>query len=104
MRIYKGFMFLAGVAALSMGAVAPASAEFFGCHDKPGQVLYSYNGSPSDFRDRSYNSGGYSHYSGSSSYGSSSSYSEDSGGNTRYYRAGSSHATNYRSPRYRNDR
>jgi hypothetical protein len=32
--------------ALTVGAVAPASAEFFGCNDKPGRVLYSYGGTP----------------------------------------------------------
>lgn len=35
--------------ALSLSAVAPASAEFFGCKDQRGQVLYSYNGSPSNY-------------------------------------------------------
>lgn len=36
-----GFGLGALIVALSLGAVAPASAEFFGCNDKPGQVLYN---------------------------------------------------------------
>ena len=47
MRIYRaGFGLLAGILVLSFGSAAPASAEFFGCHDKPGQVLAVYGGTP----------------------------------------------------------
>ncbi len=31
----------AAVIALGLTGVAPARAEFFGCNDRPGQVLYS---------------------------------------------------------------
>lgn len=34
------------VIAFSIGATAPASAEFFGCNDKPSKVVYSYAGKP----------------------------------------------------------
>jgi hypothetical protein len=36
------------VAAMAM-AVTPASAEFFGCNDRPGRVLYSYAGAPAAY-------------------------------------------------------
>jgi hypothetical protein len=42
----KTWAFLVGLAlifAINAGFLAPASAEFFGCHDKPGRVL-SYDG------------------------------------------------------------
>ncbi|HEY2757557.1 MAG TPA: hypothetical protein VGJ01_17655 [Pseudolabrys sp.] len=41
--------------ALSAGAARPASAEFFGCNDadRPGRVLYSYNGTPGAYGTRS---------------------------------------------------
>ena len=92
MRIYKGLGVLAGVAALSLAAMAPASAEFFSCHDKPGQLLYSYNGTPDGFRSHS----NYSRARSSRAYGST-----DYAAHTRYYRAGSSPATYNR---YRYDR
>jgi hypothetical protein len=41
---------LAVILAVSAG-MSPASAEFFGCHDKPGKVLASYAGSPSSYSD-----------------------------------------------------
>jgi len=44
------------VLALSLAATAPASAELFTCHQRPGQVLYSYNGSPGQYGSRSYTS------------------------------------------------
>jgi hypothetical protein len=39
------------LAALSLGATVPASAEFFNCNQRPGQVLYSnsYSGSPGQY-------------------------------------------------------
>lgn len=40
--------------ALSLSAVAPASAEFFGCNDQRGKLLYSYKGTPSAYDSRSY--------------------------------------------------
>ena len=36
----------AAIGALGIVSAAPASAEFFGCNDRPGQLLYSYNGTP----------------------------------------------------------
>ncbi len=41
--LWTGLGLLALAAAVTAGAVRPASAEFFGCDDKPGQVL-SYDG------------------------------------------------------------
>ena len=41
------------ILALTMGAAAPASAEFFNCNQRPGQLLYSYSGSPSNYGNRS---------------------------------------------------
>lgn len=40
-----------GILALT-AAAAPASAEFFNCNQRPGQVLYSYSGSPSNYGSR----------------------------------------------------
>lgn len=77
--------------ALGLGA-APAAAEMFTCHDKPGQLLYSYNGTAGDYRGRNH-----------SSY-SRSRYSDDQSARTRYYRAGAAHATYFRSRHYWNDR
>jgi len=93
MRIYKGFAVLAAAVALSISAAAPASAEFFSCRDKPGQLLYSYNGSPASYGShvpRRYSS------SGNRAYGSVS--------HARYYRAGASRATYFRSRRSWNNR
>jgi hypothetical protein len=74
---------LVGTLALSLSA-APASAEMFTCHDKPGQVLYSYKGTPSDYRGRNY---------------SRRRTTDDYAAHTRYYRADSSHASYYGSRR-----
>jgi hypothetical protein len=41
------------ILALTLGAAAPASAEFFNCNQRPGQLLYSYSGSPSNYGSRS---------------------------------------------------
>lgn len=38
--------------AVTLGASAPASAELFTCHQRPGQVLYSYGGSPGQYGNR----------------------------------------------------
>jgi hypothetical protein len=43
---WTGFGLGALMVALSLGAVAPASAEFFGCNDRPGKVLSSTSGAP----------------------------------------------------------
>jgi len=43
---------VAAILALGAGAVTPASAEFFGCNDKPGRVLYSYTGAPRAYSAR----------------------------------------------------
>jgi hypothetical protein len=37
---------LALVGGLMVASSVPASAEFFGCNDRPGQLLYSYTGTP----------------------------------------------------------
>lgn len=68
---------LAATLALGLSA-APAAAEMFTCHDQPGQVLYSYSGTPSDYRSRNY---------------SRRRSTNDYAAQTRRYRAGSSHAT-----------
>lgn len=41
------------ILALTVAAAAPASAEFFNCNQRPGQLLYSYSGSPSNYGSRS---------------------------------------------------
>jgi len=41
------------ILALSLAATVPASAEFFNCNQRPGQLLYSYSGSPSQYGGRS---------------------------------------------------
>ena len=41
-----------GALALSLSTAAPARAEFFGCNDKPGQLLYSYNGPATAYHSR----------------------------------------------------
>jgi len=38
---------------LSLAATVPASAEFFNCNQRPGQLLYSYSGSPGQYGSRS---------------------------------------------------
>jgi hypothetical protein len=81
-----GLGLLAGVLALS--AITSASAEMFTCHDRPGQVLAVYNGSPSTYGSRSYSR----HY--------SSNYSAQS-----YRRSYQRHATIFAASRhYWNDR
>jgi hypothetical protein len=88
MRIGRaGYGLLAAILALGL-SVAPAAAEMFTCHDKPGQVLYSYSGTPSEYRGRNY-----------SRWRQSDGYSA----RTRYYRAGSSHAAYYGSRRSWNE-
>jgi len=54
------------VLALSLAATVPAAAEFFNCNQRPGQVLYSYSGSPSQYGSRSYSSSSSSSRAGSS--------------------------------------
>ena len=44
---------LALILALSLAATVPASAEFFNCNQRPGQLLYSYSGSPGQYGARS---------------------------------------------------
>ena len=41
------------ILALSLAATVPASAEFFNCNQKPGQLLYSYSGAPGQYSSRS---------------------------------------------------
>ncbi len=92
MRIYTGFGLLGSVLTLSFAMAAPAAAEMFTCHDKPGQVLYSYEGTPDSYRSRGKH---YSHVSSSRAYGGT-----DYSAHTRYYRAGSTPATHSRARRY----
>jgi hypothetical protein len=42
------------ILALTVGFAAPAMAEFFGCKDTRGQVLYTYGGSPDQYSSRGY--------------------------------------------------
>jgi hypothetical protein len=79
-----------GARALTFGAVSPVSAEFFNCNQKPGQLLYSYNGSPSDYGSR---------HSRSSSPRYSRDYYPQS--SRRHYQ---SHATYFGSRRYEDER
>jgi hypothetical protein len=51
-KLWTGLGRGALVMALSIGAAAPASAEFFGCNDKDGRVVASYIGTPSDYGKR----------------------------------------------------
>jgi hypothetical protein len=92
MRIYTGFVLLAGVLALSLSTAVPAAAELFTCHDQPGQVLYSYEGTPDSYRSRANR---HSRVRGSRAYGSA-----DYSAHTRYHRAGSTPANHSRSRRY----
>ena len=84
---------LALIGALVVGFSAPVSAEFFNCNQRPGQLLYSYSGTPDQYirRQHNYSTPRYSRRSAS-----------------RYYRAGSSryrqHATYYSDSRYWNGR
>lgn len=43
---WTGYGLGALMVALSLSAVAPASAEFFGCNDRPGKVLSSTSAAP----------------------------------------------------------
>lgn len=93
MRIYRaGFGFLAGILVLSFGSAAPPRLNFFGCHDKPGQVLAVFGGTPGSHHSRNYSSCG------------SGRYSDDYAAQTRYRRPDARHATDYRSQHYWNDR
>jgi len=56
-----------GLLILALVAATPASAEMFTCHDKPGQVLAVYNGSPNNLGGRSYSRRYTSDYSAQSS-------------------------------------
>jgi hypothetical protein len=40
-KAVAGFALIGLVVVLTVGAIAPASAEFFGCNDRPGRVLSS---------------------------------------------------------------
>ncbi len=53
-RVVAGLAFAGLASALMLGAIVPAAAEFFGCNDRPGQVL-SYDG------HRAYASARYTH-------------------------------------------
>ena len=52
-RILSLFGLLALIGATWVVSSAPASAEFFGCNDRRGQVLYSYSGTPDAYMRRS---------------------------------------------------
>jgi uncharacterized membrane protein len=69
-----------------LALTSPASAEFFNCHQRSGQLLYSYSGSASQYSGRS----------------SNRSYSNDFAASTRHqYQA---HATYTGARHYWNDR
>ena len=51
-RSVVGLLLLIG--ALMAVSSLPASAEFFGCNDRPGQLLYSYRGTPAGYAQRQY--------------------------------------------------
>jgi hypothetical protein len=91
--LFGPMAFLALIGVLVVAFSAPASAEFFSCNQRPGQVLYSYSGTPDQYTGRRHN------YSAPRYYGRS--YGQ-------YYRAGSSHyrrhATYYGDARYWNGR
>ncbi|HZD89608.1 MAG TPA: hypothetical protein VE224_05880 [Pseudolabrys sp.] len=63
--ILLGFIAIVGV--LATISAAPASAEFFGCNDRPGQLLYSYNGTPDAYISRRHRYGAPRSYSRSTS-------------------------------------
>ena len=90
-RILSLFGLLALIGATWVVSSAPASAEFFGCNDRRGQLLYSYSGTPDAYIRRQHRSYGAPHY--SSQY-------------TRYYsaRPHRRHATYYNATRYWNGR
>jgi hypothetical protein len=71
--------------ALTLGVSAPASAELFTCHQRLGQVLSTYSGSPGQYGNRS----------------SSQRYTSDFAASPR--RQAQSHAS-YTSRHYGNDR
>ncbi len=48
-RIRSLFGLLALIGALTAVYSSSASAEFFGCNDRRGQVLYSYSGTPDGY-------------------------------------------------------
>lgn len=56
------FGLLALIGALMAASVSSASAEFFTCNQRPGQVLYSYTGTPGQYvgRQRRYSPRRYS--------------------------------------------
>ena len=64
---------------LLLGAASPASAELFTCHQRPGQVLYSYSGAPGQYGGRT------------SSRNYSSSYTNDFAASSRRQTQASSH-------------
>ena len=78
------------IVVLSLAATVPASAEFFNCNQRPGQVLYSYSGSPSQ-------------YGGSRTSSSSRRYTSDYSAQSSRQRY-QAHATYFGSRHYGNDR
>ena len=84
------FGLLALTGALMAASVSSASAEFFSCNQRPGQVLYSYSGTPDAYISRQQR-----HYSAPRYRSSSSRYSS-----TPRRR----HATYYSDSRYWNGR
>jgi len=46
------FGLLALIGVLMAVSSAPASAEFFNCNQRPGQLLYSYTGTPDQYLSR----------------------------------------------------
>ncbi len=93
------FGLLVLIGALVVAFSGPASAEFFTCSQRPGQLLYSYSGTPGQYSGRRHS------YSAPRAYSAPRRYSRAS---SRYYRAGSSryrrHASYYGGARYWNGR
>ena len=80
----KGIGLVALAAALTFAT--SASAELFTCHQRPGQVLYSYSGAPGQYGSRSSSSRSYTtsyssrtRYQAQASYSSSRHYWNDRG-------------------------
>lgn len=55
-RIRSLSCLLALIGGLVVVASVPASAEFFNCNQRPGQLLYSYTGTPDQYSGRRYRS------------------------------------------------
>ena len=77
-RSLFGLLVLAG--ALLAASSIPAAAEFFSCKDRPGQLLYSYTGTPDQYirRQHRYSSRQFNHGHSAPRYSRRATYSGDS--------------------------